>query len=397
MSKYVVLRYVSSEAVRAGASPSSASLGNLANGKQLELMQDAAVKYNDYTHYFKVVFNGKTGYIRTRYMDEVRPGDYFAAQPDYSKYANYVRVVCGANLNVRSSADINSTTNILPRKAEHGDVLALKSTAQANGCWQVEFGGQTAYVSAGTAYTQRVDPTAIPGETAQSIDCVKVVCSGNLNVRSSADVNSKTNILARRAEHGDVLALKSTAQANGCWQVEWDGRAAYVSAGAAYTERISPTALPSGNAAAQNAAWAAVVNQKNQTVSVYKNKKLIRFCACSTGGVTKDRLTPTGTFTLKQEMNGLPGKKSLFLSWHTSDSEKRIAGVEDLTVFDCVRITGAYYFHRIPRQANNSYDYYKARLNAAGSAGCIRIPEVHSRWMYDNFAYGGVTVVQPLE
>jgi len=314
MSKYAVLRYVSSETVRASANPNSASLGSLANGKQLELMQDAAIKHNDYTWYCKVVFNGKTGYIRTRYMDEVRPGGFFAVQPDYSKYKNYVRVVWPGNLNVRASADLKSATNILPKRAERGDVLALKSTAQTNGCWQVEWGGQTAYVSAG----------------------------------------------------------------------------------ASYTERISPTAIPGGNTAAQNAAWVAIVNQKNQTVSVYKNKNLVRFCTCTTGGPAKDRFTPVGTFTLRQDMNGLPGKKSLFLSWHSSDESKRVYGLEDLTVFDCVRITGAYYFHRIPRQANNSYDYYKARLNAAGSRGCIRLPEVHSRWMYDNFAYGGVTVVQPL-
>jgi lipoprotein-anchoring transpeptidase ErfK/SrfK len=314
IGKYVELRYVASEPVRSGANPNAASLGSLANGKQLELTQEAAIGYNGYTYYLKAAFNGKTGYIRTRYMDEVRPDGYFAVQPDYSKYTDYVRVKC----------------------------------------------------------------------------------SGNLNVRTSADLNSTTNILSRRAEHGDVLALKSTTQANGCWQVEFNGEAAYVSAGASYTERINPTAIPSGNKTAQNAAWAAIVNQKNQTVSVYQNKTLMRLCTCTTGGATPDRLTPVGTFTHKQDMNGLPGKKSLFLSWHTSDPAKRISGLEDLTVFDCVRITGSVYFHRVPRQANNSYDYYKARLNAAGSHGCIRIPEVHSRWMYGNFAYGGVVVVQPL-
>jgi len=385
---------VSSETVREGANPNSTSLGSLANSKQLELMQEAAVKYNDYTYYFKVAFNGKTGYIRTRYMDEVRPSGFFAEPPDYSKYANYVRVKCAGNLNVRTSADLGSATNILPRKTEHGDVLALKSTAQTNGCWQVEWDGQTACVSAGTAYTERINPTAIPGGNVaeQNANCVRVKCTA-LNVRTSADLSSATNILGA-AKQGDVLALKSTAQTNGCWQVEWGGQTAYVSAGTAYTERIN--AVPGGNGAAQNAAWAAIVNQKNQTVSVYKNKTLIRFCTCTTGGTTKDRFTPVGAFTHKQDMNGLPGKKSLFLSWHTSDPDKQISGVEDLTVFDCVRVTGAVYFHRIPRQANNSYDYYKARLNAAGSHGCIRLPEVHSRWMYDNFAYGGVTVVQPL-
>jgi len=314
IDKFVVLRYVNSETVRASANPGAASLGSLANGKQLELMQAETIKYNDYTWYFKVVYEGKTGYIRTRYMDEVRPDGYFAVQPDYSKYTDYVRV--------------------------------------------------------------------------------KV--AGNLNVRTSADLSSATNILARRAEHGDVLALKSATQVNGCWQVEFDGRTAYVSAGTSYTERIQPTAIPSGNTAAQNASWAAIVNQKNQTVSVYRNKTLVRFMTCTTGGTTEDRLTPVGTYTHRLEMNGLPGKKSLFLSWHTNDPEKEIFGEEDLTVFDCVRITGGVYFHRIPRQANNSYDYYKARLNAAGSHGCIRLPEVHSRWMYDNFAYGGVVVVQPL-
>jgi len=396
MSKFVVLRYVSSETVRGGANPNSASLGSLANGKQLELVQEAAIKYNDYTYYFKVAFHDKTGYIRTRYMDEVRPGGYFAAQPDYSKYTNYVRVKCSGNLNVRTSADLNSATNILARKAEHGDVLALKSGAQTNGCWQVEFDGRAAYVSAGTAYTERVSPTAIPGGNAveQNATCVRVKCAC-LNVRTSADLGSTTNLLGA-AKQGEVLALKSTTQISGCWQVEWGGRTAYVSAGTAYTERVNSTAAPSGNEAAQNAAWAAIVNQKDQTVSVYKNKILVRFCTCTTGGTTKDRLTPVSTFTHKQDMNGLPGKKSLFLSWHTSDKAKEISGEEDLTVFDCVRVTGAVYFHRIPRQANNSYDYYKARLNAAGSHGCIRIPEVHSRWMYDNFAYGGVTVVQPL-
>jgi len=405
MSKYVVLRYVSSETVRGSANPNSASLGSLANGKQLELMQEAAIMYNSYTYYFKVVFNGKTGYIRTRYMDEIRP-DGSAVQPDCCKYENYVKVVCSGNLNVRASADINSKTNILST-AKPGAVLTLKSTAQINGCWQVEWGGQTAYVSAGTTYTQRVNSTdmnevrpdgyfAVQPDYSKYTDYVRVKCAGNLNVRTSADINSTTNILSRRAEHGDVLALKSTAQVNGCWQVEFNGQAAYVSAGTTYTERVSPTAIPSGNTAAQNAAWAAIVNQKNQTVSVYKNKILVRFCACTTGGAAKDTLTPVGTFTHKQDMSGLPGKKSLFLSWHTSDPAKKISGAEDLTVFDCVRVTGSVYFHRIPRQANNSYDYYKARLNAAGSHGCIRLPEVHSRWMYDNFAYGGVTVVQPL-
>jgi len=396
MGNCVVLRYVTSETVRASANPNAASLGSLANGKQLELLQEAAVKFNEYTWYYKVSFNGKTGYIRTRYMDEVRPGGFFAAQPDYGKYANYVRVKCSGNLNVRTSADLNSATNILPRRAEHGDVLALKSTAQTNGCWQVEFDGRTAWVSAGTVYIERVEPTAIPGGTGatQSTDCVKVLCSA-LNVRSSADLGSATNVLGT-ARLGDVLTLKSTAQTNGCWQVEWNGRTAYVSAGAAYTARVTSTAAPGGNTAAQSAVWAAIVNQKNQTVSVYKNKALIRFCACTTGGTTKDRLTPVGTFTHRQDMNGLPGKKSLFLSWHTSDPAKEIPGQEDLTVFDCVRVTGAVYFHRIPRQASSSYDYYRLRLNAAGSHGCIRLPEVHSRWMYDNFAYGGVIVVQPL-
>ena len=406
MSKYVVLRYVTSETVRASANPNSTSLGSLANDKQLELMQDATVRYNDYTYYFKVAFNNKTGYIRTRYMDEIRPDGCIAAQPDCGERTqNQVRVICSC-LNVRTSADLSSTTNILSKRAERGDILALKSTTQINGCWQVEWGGQIAYVSAGTSYTERINPTPIaPGpdgyfavqpDYSKYADYIRVKCSGNLNVRTSADLNSTTNILSRRAEHGDVLALKSTTQTNGCWQVEFDGQAAYVSAGTSYTERISPTAIPSGNATAQNAAWAAIVNQKNQTVSVYENKTLIRFCTCTTGGVAKDTLTPVGTFTLKQDMNGLPGKKSLFLSWHTSDPAKKISGQEDLTVFDCVRVTGAVYFHRIPRQANNSYDYYKARLNATGSHGCIRMPEVHSRWMYDNFAYGGVTVVQPL-
>ena len=396
MSKYAVLRYVSSETVRAGANPNAASLGALANGKQLELLQDSAIKYNDYTWYFKVAFNSKTGYIRTRYMDEARPAGYFAAQPDYGKYTDYVRVKCAGNLNVRTGADLNSASNILARKAEHGDILALKSAAQVNGCWQVEFDGRAAYVSAGAAYTERVGPTAIPGggEAAQSANCVRVICS-SLNVRSSADLSSAANIFSA-AKKGDVMALKSTAQTNGFWQVEWGGRTAYVSANTAYTERVSTTVAAGGNAAAQSAAWAAIVNQKNQTVSVYKNKTLVRFCTCTTGGTAKDRLTPTGTFTHKQDMGGQPGKKSLFLSWHTGDPAKEISGQEDLTVFDCVRITGSVYFHRVPRQANDSYDYYKACLNAAGSHGCIRLPEVHSRWMYDNFAYGGVIVVQPL-
>jgi len=396
MGKYVVLRYVSSETVRGGANPNAASLGTLANGKQLELMQDAPVKYNDYTYYFKVAFNNKTGYIRTRYVDEVRPDGFFAVQPDYSIYKDYVRVKSAGNLNVRTSADLNSTTNILPRRAERGDVLALLSTAQTDGCWQVEFDGQAAFVSAGTAYTERVNPTAIPGGSAaeQSTNSVRVLCS-SLNVRGSANLSSAANILGA-AKRGDVLALKSTTQVNGFWQVEWNGRTAYVSADPAYTERIISAAASTGNVAAQNAAWAAIVNQKEQTVSVYQNKTLVRFCTCTTGGPTKDRLTPVGTFVHKQDMNGLPGKKSLFLSWHTSDPAKEIYGEEDLTVFDCVRVTGGAYFHRIPRQANNSYDYYKARLNTAGSHGCIRLPEVHSRWMYDNFAYGGVIVVQPL-
>jgi|GEM_PF-5790647 len=312
--KFMVLRGISTEVVRASADPASASLGTLANGKQIELMQTAAIKFNDYTYYFKVVFKNQTGYICTKYLDEVRPNGYFAVQPDYSKYANYVRVKC----------------------------------------W------------------------------------------GTLNVRTSANTKSKTNILKKQAERGDILALKSTTKQNGCWQVEFDGQTAYVSASESYTERINPTAIPSGNAAAKKAAWTAIVNQKNQTVSVYKNKTLIRFFACTTGSPDEEWLTPVGTFTLKKDMGGVPGKKSLFFSWHTSDREKEIRGEEDLTVFDCVRIKGPVYFHRLPRQANGSYEFYISRLNTPRSHGCIRIPEVHSRWMYDNFAYGGVTVVQPL-
>ena len=314
IGKFMVLRGVSSEVVRASADPESASLGTLANGKQVELVQTAGIKFNEYLYFFKVVFKNKIGYICTRYLDEVRPKGYFAVQPDYSRYTNYVRVKCWGTLNVRTSANTKSKTNILAKQAENGDILALKSTTKKNGCWEVEFNGQTAYVSASTSYT----------------------------------------------------------------------------------ERISPTAVPSGNGTAQKAAWAAIVNQKNQTVSVYRNKTLIRFFSCTSGNPEEDWATPVGTFTLKKDMGGVPGKKSLFLSWHTSDKEKEIRGEEDLSVFDCVRVKGAVYFHRVPRQANGSYSFYIARLNTARSHGCIRIPEVHSRWMYDNFAYGGVTVVQPL-
>jgi len=249
---------------------------------------------------------------------------------------------------------------------KNGDTLELLSTKTYNSSggatsyyYKVNYNGQVGYVL--TRYADIIHPLPAQCDYSAYGEYIRITNTTQRVYPQPASSGAIDSVYK-----ADILPLIGIAD-NGFYQVEYDGQIAYIPTDAA--SRITPAALP-----ASSASWVAVVVRGNQTVSVYHDGTLVRFMSCSTGASSTP--TPKGTYTV-------PYRKNYFVN-------------HDLTCFDAIKAiegTGIY-FHRIPRRPSGSYSGFQEALGSKASAGCIRLPEVHSRWMFANFPNGGTVVIR---
>jgi len=337
--------------IRSGPGTSHASLGKAHVGNTF-LMLSKTIE----SSFYKIAMGGKVAYISTSYS---RP---IAASA--KGIGSFLRVRT-SSLNVRVNPDPGAAK---AGTLSHGNIVELaelkthKHTAGGviNVFFKIVYNGAHAYVHNRYA------------------DIIKPLLQPPVFSKHSTYVRNKVEALNVRAGPGTAYAILSVSSAgdvfphkgedNGFYQIEYDGGTAYVSK--AYSELLTPTARPN-NAAT----WVAAVNKTKQTVTVYQSGALMWFTSCSTGKPGTSE-TPVGTYNIKE-----------VLEYFTSGPR------QELTCYDSLRIHNGYLFHRVPRKEDGSYSGFIENLGKKASAGCVRLPENTSRWMFANFPVGGGVVI----
>lgn len=130
-----------------------------------------------------------------------------------------------------------------------------------------------------------------------------------------------------------------------------------------------------------------VVNQKHQTVNIYKNNKLIEQFLCSTGKRTKETATPVGTFAIEPEHG----------TWFYNAKPDVAEGARNFVSF---KDHGVYLFHSVVmNQDNQPIMSRQGRLGHPNSHGCIQMSLPDNVYFYNTFSQpdkvGTKVVIEP--
>lgn len=114
------------------------------------------------------------------------------------------------------------------------------------------------------------------------------------------------------------------------------------------------------------------VNKRQNTVTVYKNKKPIKAFPCSGG-----RGTPTGTFAIRQKMR-----------WHVLMGP--CYGQYCSRIYKGILFHSVWYHRQNPATlSNSSYN----RLGTTASHGCVRLTVKDAKWIFDHCPVGTKVVI----
>jgi len=337
--------------VRSGSNSGSSNLGKVYVGSTF-LMLSKTLENS----YYKVSYNGSVAYIHSSYARLLA-----ASNMGIGKFLR----VRTTTLNVRTKPDPNATkagTLDFGSTVELAELKTHKHTAGGviNVFFKIVYNGTIAYVH--NRYADIIEPLPQAPDFSKHSAYVRNN-AGAVNIRVGPGTSYA---VLRLSAVGEVFP--HMGEAEGFYQIEYNGDTAYISK--SYSERIIPTAKP--NVAGT---WIAAVKKSNQTVSVYQSGILMWFTSCSTGKAGASE-TPAGTY-----------KIDYTAEYFTSGSR------DELTCYDALRIYKDYLFHRVPRNEDGTYTGFIENLGKKASSGCVRLPEITSRWMFANFPVGGVVVI----
>ena len=338
-------------ALRSGPSSDSSSLGMAHVGNTFLLLSK-----NLENSYYKISYNGRDAYIHSNYTRIM-----VASNMGIGKFL----LIRTTTLNVRNKPDPNAPkagTLSFGSIVELAEQKSHKHTAGGivNVFFKIIYNGAYGYVH--NRYADIIEPLLQAPVFSKHSSYVRNTVIA-LNVRAGPGTTfAKLGL----SSAGDVFP--HMGEANGFYQIEYNGGTAYVSK--SYSALVSPTAKPN-----TTGTWVAAVKRSNQTVSVYQSSTLVWFSSCSSGKAGNSE-TPAGTYKIDYTAN-----------YFTSGSR------DELTCYDALRIYKDYLFHRVPRNENGTYTGFIENLGKKASAGCVRLPENTSRWMYANFPVGGVVVI----
>jgi len=306
--------------------------------------------------FYKVIHDGRASYINSGFARPLA-----ASSKGIGKFLR----IRASGLNVRASPD---TSSAIVGSLEFGSILELaelKTYRHAAGgeitvFFKIVYNGAHAYVY--NKYADIIEPLPRAPDFSKHSKYVRnTVDALNIRVGPGTDY-----AILRVSSAGDVFP--HLGEADNFYQIEYNGGTAYVSK--SYSELLSPTPKP--NVAGT---WIAAVNKSKQTVSIYQGSVLMWFTSCSTGRAVTNE-TPAGVYKIDYTTD-----------YFTSGTR------QELTCFDALRIIGDYLFHRVPRNEDGTYTGFIENLGKKASNGCVRLPEITSRWMFANFPVGGTVVI----
>ena len=231
---------------RSAPNTSSTSYGELKNGTKVNVVGVSS-------GWYKVTYNGKTGYIHPDYITLASSSAGTAIAPSNtvtSTTGTAGTVKCSSSVNLRSEA--NTSSSILA-ELKNGTAVTVVSTA--NGWCKVTYSGKTGYIKQDYVSTTG---SASNNTSASTGTAAVVKCSSTVNFRSSASTSST---ILGELKNGTAVTVLSTS--NGWSKVSYAGKTGYISADYLVTASSGTAISPSNTAASVS------ISAKRQSVLNY--------------------------------------------------------------------------------------------------------------------------------
>ncbi len=231
---------------RSAPNTSSTSYGELKNGTKVNVVGVSS-------GWYKVTYNGKTGYIHPDYITLASSSAGTAIAPSNtvtSTTGTAGTVKCSSSVNLRSAA--NTSSSILA-ELKNGTAVTVVSTA--NGWCKVTCSGKTGYIKQDYVSTTG---SASNNMSASTGTAAVVKCSSTVNFRSAASTSST---VLGELKNGTAVTVLSTS--NGWSKVSYAGTTGYISADYLVTASSGTAINPSNTAASVS------ISAKRQSVLNY--------------------------------------------------------------------------------------------------------------------------------
>lgn len=231
---------------RSAPNTSSTSYGELKNGTKVNVVGVSS-------GWYKVTYNGKTGYIHPDYITLASSSAGTAIAPSNtvtSTTGTAGTVKCSSSVNLRSEA--NTSSSILA-ELKNGTKITVVSTA--NGWCKVTYSGKTGYIKQDYVSTTG---SASNNTSASTGTAAVVKCSSTVNFRSAASTSST---ILGELKNGTAVTMLSTS--NGWSKVSYAGKTGYISADYLVTASSGTAISPSNTAASVS------ISAKRQSVLNY--------------------------------------------------------------------------------------------------------------------------------
>ena len=231
---------------RSAPNTSSTSYGELKNGTKVNVVGVSS-------GWYKVTYNGKTGYIHPDYITLASSSVGTAIAPSNtvtSTTGTAGTVKCSSSVNLRSEA--NTSSSILA-ELKNGTAVTVVSTA--NGWCKVTCSGKTGYIKQDYESTTG---SASNNTSASTGTAAVVKCSSTVNFRSAASTSST---ILGELKNGTAITVLSTS--NGWSKVSYAGTTGYISADYLVTASSGTAINPSNTAASVS------ISAKRQSVLNY--------------------------------------------------------------------------------------------------------------------------------
>lgn len=231
---------------RSAPNTSSTSYGELKNGTKVNVVGVSS-------GWYKVTYNGKTGYIHPDYITLASSSAGTAIAPSNtvtSTTGTAGTVKCSSSVNLRSEA--NTSSSILA-ELKNGTAVTVVSTA--NGWCKVTCSSKTGYIKQDYVSTSGL---ASNNTSASTGTAAVVKCSSTVNFRSAASTSST---ILGELKNGTAITVLSTS--NGWSKVSYAGKTGYISADYLVTASSGTAISPSNTAASVS------ISAKRQSVLNY--------------------------------------------------------------------------------------------------------------------------------
>lgn len=213
--------------LRSKANTSGTILTTIPKGKTVTLLSE-----KDANGWYKVSYEGKTGYVSGSYLKETTSTTKTTAKTT-------------ENLNLRSKANTSGSVLVTIPK---GQTITLLSGKDANGWYQAQYNGKTGYVSGAyltsiTSSNTSSSSSSNSSNNSSSPSTKTGTTTENLNLRDKASTNGTVLITIPK---GQTVTLLSGKDANGWYKLSYNGKTGYAS-GAYITEKSSGSSTDSNN------------------------------------------------------------------------------------------------------------------------------------------------------